>query len=231
MVDEWGVPPAAPGALVDAELWERTSDGYLFRNWAEYQPRKEDVDAERAASRERMRELRARRKQPKPQDSGDSEGVFGRTRTNRSESVRNPDPTHPDPTQEAKASFEGTQQAAAKTTKATGHRLPDDWEPTQALRDAMDAECPGVDQWAQFVRFKDYWAAQAGAKGRKADWDATYRNWIRKAAEDTPRTRQQMATGSARAQQAVQAGLELERMMGLGDQGDRAIAWQGSADR
>jgi hypothetical protein len=27
--------------------------------------------------------------------------------------------------------------------------------------------------------FRDYWIAAAGAKGRKADWDATWRNWIR----------------------------------------------------
>lgn len=29
-------------------------------------------------------------------------------------------------------------------------------------------------------RFRDYWIAVAGAKGRKADWQATWRNWIRK---------------------------------------------------
>jgi hypothetical protein len=27
--------------------------------------------------------------------------------------------------------------------------------------------------------FRDYWIAQPGAKGRKVDWDATWRNWIR----------------------------------------------------
>jgi len=27
--------------------------------------------------------------------------------------------------------------------------------------------------------FRDYWIAQGGAKGRKADWDATWRNWVR----------------------------------------------------
>ena len=98
MIKEWGAPPTAPESLVDAGLWERTHDGYTFRNWHEYQPSKQDVDAERAASRERMRELRAKRKGKKPLDSGDAEDVFGRTVPNGSESVRNPDPTHPDPT-------------------------------------------------------------------------------------------------------------------------------------
>jgi len=33
-------------------------------------------------------------------------------------------------------------------------------------------------------KFRDYWVGVAGAKGRKADWDATWRNWIRKAIAD-----------------------------------------------
>lgn len=106
MLEVWGAPPSAPQSLVDAGLWSRESGGYLFHNWHEYQPSKQDVDAERAASRERMRELRARRKQGKPLDSGDNGQVFGRTVTNGSENVRNPDPTRPDPThKEAKASL------------------------------------------------------------------------------------------------------------------------------
>lgn len=106
MIEVFGAPPAAPEALVDSGLWQRTSDGYVFYNWHEYQPSKQDVDAERAASRERMRELRARRKLKKPLDQAEEGDVFGRTDTNGSENVRNPDPTRPDPTpiEEAKAS-------------------------------------------------------------------------------------------------------------------------------
>ena len=97
MLEVWGAPPSAPDCLVEAGLWERESSGYLFRNWHEYQPSKQDVDAERAASRERMRELRARRKQKKPLEQAEVGEVFGRTVTNGSENVRNPDPTRPDP--------------------------------------------------------------------------------------------------------------------------------------
>jgi hypothetical protein len=31
-------------------------------------------------------------------------------------------------------------------------------------------------------RFRDYWRGMPGQKGVKADWDATWRNWVRKAA-------------------------------------------------
>lgn len=106
MLAEWGAPPSAPQALIDCGLWEREQGGYVFYKWHEYQPSKQDVDAERAASRARMRELRAMRKQKKPHDSADKDEAFGRTVPNSSESVRNPDPTRPDPTHltEAKAS-------------------------------------------------------------------------------------------------------------------------------
>ncbi|WP_195393653.1 hypothetical protein [Actinomyces urogenitalis] len=36
-------------------------------------------------------------------------------------------------------------------------------------------------------RFRDYWAAQPGAKGRKVSWDATWRNWARRCQDDATR--------------------------------------------
>ena len=35
--------------------------------------------------------------------------------------------------------------------------------------------------------FGDYWRAQPGQKGVKLDWDATWRNWMRKAHKDLAR--------------------------------------------
>jgi hypothetical protein len=31
-----------------------------------------------------------------------------------------------------------------------------------------------------FAQFRDYWIAQPGQKGVKTDWDATWRNWVRR---------------------------------------------------
>lgn len=36
----------------------------------------------------------------------------------------------------------------------------------------------------QFERFRDFWIAKAGKDGVKLDWSATWRNWIRKFADD-----------------------------------------------
>ena len=76
--------------LVDAGLWIDLGGAYQFKDWAEYQPLKEEVEAERNAARERMKEVRARKKgverspeQP-PNVQPNNPGTFGGT----SEEVR-----------------------------------------------------------------------------------------------------------------------------------------------
>lgn len=176
MLDVWGAPPSAHESLVNAGLWERESGGYLFCNWHEYQPSKQDVDAERAASRERMRELRARRKQRKAQKDAEESEMFGVTAPNGSESVRNPDPTRPDPTH-----IEVTKVTSSLSKRGT--RIDASWMPDGELIAAMQAECPNINLEAEHRKFIDYWIAQPGQKGVKLDWSATWRNWVRRAAE------------------------------------------------
>ncbi|WP_424807696.1 hypothetical protein [Rhodococcus sp. 27YEA15] len=43
------------------------------------------------------------------------------------------------------------------------------------------SERPDIDLAAELRIFRDYWIAQPGAKGVKLDWDATWRNWVRRA--------------------------------------------------
>jgi hypothetical protein len=60
--------------LVTVGLWKRARGGYRFHNWGEFNPAAEAVQAERAAARERMRAIRARRKEGAPSDQrGDIE--------------------------------------------------------------------------------------------------------------------------------------------------------------
>ena len=69
-----------------------------------------------------------------------------------------------------------------------GSRLPQDWFLTKAMGDWATQERPDLDVRQVADQFKDYWVAQAGQKGVKLDWDATWRNWIRntKAAKPNP---------------------------------------------
>jgi len=65
-----------------------------------------------------------------------------------------------------------------------GFRLPDDWQLPKswgewALQKRSDLSAADVRNQAE--RFADYWHAKTGANARKADWEATWRNWIRDA--------------------------------------------------
>jgi hypothetical protein len=50
--------------LVTAGLWKRARGGYRFHDWGDFNPKRDDVEGERKAARERMRNLRANRKGP-----------------------------------------------------------------------------------------------------------------------------------------------------------------------
>lgn len=67
----------------------------------------------------------------------------------------------------------------------TGARLPDDWMPS--ADDRAFAEQLGLNPDTVAPSFKDYWRGVAGAKGRKADWPGTWRNWCRREAENPKR--------------------------------------------
>lgn len=91
-------------------------------------------------------------------------------------SLSPPDPPKPTPTPEN------------ITTHTRGSRLPEGWEP-DADGWSYAIEHLGSPQLAhaEADKFRDYWRAVPGAKGRKSDWPATWRNWTRRASENLPR--------------------------------------------
>lgn len=65
--------------------------------------------------------------------------------------------------------------------------LPDDWRHwavTEVLPSGAGVTACG--EWADRValRFRDHWLAKAGKDGVKRDWEAAWRNWVRKDIED-----------------------------------------------
>lgn len=77
-------------------------------------------------------------------------------------------PTAPEPNKNLK-----------KNLMLTSYRLPEDWQPKETDLLLMKEHFPLTDLKLETYAFKDYWKALPGAKGKKADWDATWRNWIR----------------------------------------------------
>lgn len=67
------------------------------------------------------------------------------------------------------------------TTVRRASRLPPDWQPS--VDDCAFASGLGLDSRQVAERFRDYWHAAPGAKGVKANWPATWRNWCRSDAE------------------------------------------------
>lgn len=75
---------------------------------------------------------------------------------------------------------------AAARRKAT--RVPDDFRPDESMR-AWYRENVGalLDGRVEHEKFMDYWRAMPGVRGQKLDWPATWRNWMRSAAERVSR--------------------------------------------
>lgn len=60
-----------------------------------------------------------------------------------------------------------------------GSRLPQDFFFPKEWCDFIAEQRPELNAQKTFDQFKDYWIAQAGQKGVKLDWFATWRNWVR----------------------------------------------------
>ena len=60
-----------------------------------------------------------------------------------------------------------------------GTRLPPDWEPPTAVTDELRKSWPHINITKALEEFRDYWCATPGARGRKTDWVATFRNRLR----------------------------------------------------
>jgi hypothetical protein len=70
---------------------------------------------------------------------------------------------------------EGKGNGGSRATRlSTDFQLPKDWI------EFCKSERPDLDAEKTFAEFKDHWIAQAGSKGVKTDWTATWRNWVRR---------------------------------------------------
>lgn len=79
--------------------------------------------------------------------------------------------------------------AAEHAPKATnGTRLPDDWKLSPEWAAWAKGKRPDLDAAEQGEKFADHWHAKPGKDGRKTDWLATWRNWIRNEKRAAPGT-------------------------------------------
>lgn len=116
----------------------------------------------------------------------------------------------PPTTETPSVSLGGSAVAEAKTTKPStrGTRVPEPFPITPEMVTWARENAPGIDHRGVTEAFVDYWRAQPGQRGVKADWPATWRNWLRREAEKRPRGAQRGTTD-----QRVHEGLELAQRL------------------
>lgn len=146
--------------LVEAGLWERTSDGFRFRNWSEYQPTKAQQQAKREKDRERKAQWRSRRDTERNPDGIRTESVL-------------PDPTRPDPIKETNNYVVSKEKRERRSTA-----LPDTWQPSEAHQ--TKAFNLGLNCAWEADKFRDHHSAKGT---RFKNWDRAFHNWLNHAAE------------------------------------------------
>ena len=181
--------------LVAVGLWEIADGGaFQFHDWDhqagnfgpdQEKSRRENDRERQRRKRERDRlareEAEASRKDSRDESrdvSRDSERDEQRESERSHGGVTPPPSPYPSPVPSPALAGEKT------TPRKRGTALDKSWVPSEALVAQMREECPGVDLRAEHRVFVDYWIAQPGQKGVKADWDATWRNWMRRKRDD-----------------------------------------------
>lgn len=78
--------------------------------------------------------------------------------------------------------------SASPKTQAKGSRIPTDWQLPKSWGEwAMAEKGLSAEQVrTEADKFADYWRAKPGKDATKLDWQATWRNWIRNAADRMP---------------------------------------------
>lgn len=80
-----------------------------------------------------------------------------------------------------------------KSGARKGSRLSDDWQPKPLPADlaAAVAKWPDGEVAKHLAMFRDWAASAPGSKGVKSDWDAAWRNWLRRVDGERPRNTSQ----------------------------------------
>lgn len=188
------------GLLAEYGLLTREEGGYRISGWLKWNKSAAELGKERA--RDRQRKTMPDKGVSVPVSKPGRETVRENSRETVRESGDN-DQTRPDTDHiesgassistpaNLPASIDASTDVAAKTKRGT--RLPDGWQPARTTANE-NAEADHDPDWLrrQLDRFRDHWAAQSGTKGVKADWDATWRNWIRRATDFEPKRANRM---------------------------------------
>lgn len=181
-------PERAARELIDRGLWRRAKGGFQFHDWSDYQPMRSDAMAERFAkasggalgNHRRWHEAKGVTKPDCEYCQPKQDRISDRTTDQRSESdseSSRPDPTRPDSGSSSREVTGRTTQGGGTRAKRARTKIPRDFAVTAEMVEWARAECPLVDGRRATDAFVDHFV---GTGDTKADWNATWRNWMRR---------------------------------------------------
>jgi general stress protein YciG len=141
--------------------------GYYLHAYLDYQPSKADVLADREQKRAAGRKGGKASAQARAQANAQAAASPSAEADAQAESKPVPVPV-PAP----------QEQDQERVSRKRATTLPESWKPAPEP-ELVKAVGGDVAARRELDKFRDYWIAQPGAKGRKKDWQATWRNWLR----------------------------------------------------
>lgn len=82
---------------------------------------------------------------------------------------------------EKEKEIKSQKEQSQEQVRSRGSRLPTGWTLPPEWRVWAQQQRPDINVDHEAASFADHWHAKAGAGGVKLDWEATWRNWIRRA--------------------------------------------------
>ncbi len=129
-------------------------------------------------------------------------------RVSDAEPTDNPAKTQQKPTanpDETDKSREEKNSPSLRSGEPRATRLPQPFVLPDEYRTFCRTERPELDPDRTAAKFADYWHGRGGASGKKVDWLATWRNWVRE--ERNPSQTRGFSTGGAGKHAAAAAGI------------------------
>ena len=97
---------------------------------------------------------------------------------------------------EEKATPDGDSGKKPVSPKAS--RIDPNWQPDEVLMAWAKAERSDLHLATTIASFRDYWIGKSGKDATKADWSATFRNWVRREKGNAPQQSRAVDTWAGR---------------------------------
>lgn len=132
--------------------------GWLIRDYADHQDTRDEIEA-RSARNKLNGQKGGQAKANRPASESLSENV--------AESVS--------------VSHDSTTAKAVVGQRKRGHRIPDNWRPSDDTKAWARQRYPHLDLNGEWEAFVNHWTAESGRAASKLDWDAAFRKWLHNA--------------------------------------------------